>query len=283
MMANLVNQKASSVNPQEVLLQQVVPGYVAVSSVFSNGDSIYYSIEDGKNKEVGLAVYSTADNKLIKTAVFDKIDNLVYTQNPGTGLTLSENARVTVSASIQALTSHLPSWKRLEPNSHDSLGDMYLSMPIPQLLTAGIILPYFESTPAQEQSIPLLFTVPFDIKQDSSMYLTLSWLGDTNQDAVVKWDYEYTVLEDNQPFSSVVTLDYQSNSPIVANSLRTSEFLGINSMLPGSVITGRLYRDASNAIDNYPGNAGLISAEIVYQKDRVGTPNRTGNFYDWAQ
>ena len=174
MIANLVNQKVSSSTPTEITLGDVSPGFIGLSSVFTNGQLVFYTVQDGKNKEVGLAQYNQSTSSLVREFIYDKLDNGTYTQNPTTGLSLTDQAIVTVSPSVQALTTHLDSWGKLEATPVSGNDNAYTSMPTYQLLTNGIKLPYFAAN--QEDSIPLIFTLPFDLKQDSNMFLNLNYI-----------------------------------------------------------------------------------------------------------
>lgn len=71
-----------------------------------NGSLVYYTIEDGVNRERGIGTYSTTGPTLTRTAIHAKIESGTYSENPGTGLTLTSAAIVSCSPVARALNKH---------------------------------------------------------------------------------------------------------------------------------------------------------------------------------
>ena len=59
-----------------------------------DGETFYYTIVDGDNRERGIGTYTSASNSFARTWIQAKIENGVYSANPGTGLNLTSAAVV---------------------------------------------------------------------------------------------------------------------------------------------------------------------------------------------
>lgn len=65
-----------------------VAGWRRFSDIFAVGDIVYYTIQDGNNRETGIGTLA-AGNTMARTTIFEKYEGGVTTQNPGTGINLS--------------------------------------------------------------------------------------------------------------------------------------------------------------------------------------------------
>lgn len=71
-----------------------------------DGSLVYYTIEDGVNRERGIGTYSTTGPTLTRTTIHAKLESGTYSENPGTGLTLTSAAIVSCSPVARALNKH---------------------------------------------------------------------------------------------------------------------------------------------------------------------------------
>ena len=66
-LADRTKETTTSSGTGDITLGGAVSGFVAFSTVLSNGDTTYYTISDGNNWEVGLGTYNTSGNTLTRT------------------------------------------------------------------------------------------------------------------------------------------------------------------------------------------------------------------------
>lgn len=87
-----------------ITLGSAVTGYIRLAddTRIVNGSLVYYSIEDGLNRERGIGTYSTTGPTLTRTIRHAKLESGTYSENPGTGLDLTSSAIVTCSAVANA-------------------------------------------------------------------------------------------------------------------------------------------------------------------------------------
>lgn len=84
----------------DITLGSAVSGFIRFQddTRISDGSIVYYTIEDGANRERGIGTYSTTGPTLTRTAIHAKIESGTYSENPGTGLSLTSAAIVSCSA-----------------------------------------------------------------------------------------------------------------------------------------------------------------------------------------
>ena len=91
-----------------IALGSAVSGFIRLAddTRVTNNSLVYYTIEDGANRERGIGTYSTTGPTLTRTAIHAKLDTGTYSENPGTGLSLTSAAIVSCSAVARPLNSH---------------------------------------------------------------------------------------------------------------------------------------------------------------------------------
>lgn len=105
LIGDLVQEYTTTTGTGTVTLTAVA-GFARFSDVFSLSDVVYYSIEDGSNREVGSGVVSAA-NTLTRATIYAKYEGGVYTANPGTGISLSGvNAKVFCGMQLAVFTEY---------------------------------------------------------------------------------------------------------------------------------------------------------------------------------
>jgi hypothetical protein len=283
--ANLVNQYITSSGVADLELGDAVSSFTTVASVFNNGDRVFYTVVDGNNREVGLGTYDAGLNVITRTGTnpldvqFESIFNGIYTSTPAGPINLNEGAKVSVSPSIQALTTHLASWKRVYaiPTS-----TQYLNTPNQDLLINGLEIPRF---PAGGSELSSGFTLPIghDISPDTILYLAVEWLPRDNAVGDVRWGIEFTLVTLGSPIISTATIYVNQNTTGVVNEPLLAEFAPLTPITipgPNTVMYGRVFRDIGN--DTYTGDAGLIGISGAYQAEWLGTPSKNSDFYTWS-
>lgn len=85
--ADRVKEQTTTSGTGNISLGGAVTGFVAFSSVLSNGDTTYYTISDGNNWEVGLGTYNSSGNTLTRTD-----SNVLQSTNSDNRISLSGSA-----------------------------------------------------------------------------------------------------------------------------------------------------------------------------------------------
>ena len=85
--ADRVKESTTTSGTGNVTLGGAQNGFVAFSSVLSNGDTTYYTISDGNNWEVGLGTYNSSGNTLTRTDA-----NVLQSTNSDNRISLSGSA-----------------------------------------------------------------------------------------------------------------------------------------------------------------------------------------------
>lgn len=128
------------------------------------------------------------------------------------------------------------------------------------------------------------FQIPYDYAIGSVIYPVIHWMPTTTGAGVCRWGFEYSVARGHgQDVFPATTTNYV-NASITANNRWknfTTEFTAIpeTNLEPGSTVKVRAFRDGANAADTYASDVTAWKASLKYQKARIGTRNRTPNFY----
>jgi hypothetical protein len=105
----------------------------------------------------------------------------------------------------------------------------------------------------------------------------IHWTPSTNDTGNVCWSLEYTWVEKNvaAPDTTIVI------TPIAADGVDRKHqvndviaFISGAGKKIGAVVSGRIFRDATNPLDTYPADAFLLAADFHYQADGIGTRNQ---------
>jgi len=80
----------------DILLGSRVNSYLALSDISDvvDGSQIYYTVEDGQDREYGVGTYVAATNSLVRTFVYAVMQSGKLSRYPSNGLDLSINALV---------------------------------------------------------------------------------------------------------------------------------------------------------------------------------------------
>ena len=68
-----------------------IPGWRRFFDVFAANDVVYYTIQDGNNRETGIGTLGGTPNTMTRTTVLEKYEGGVTTVNPSVGINLSGN------------------------------------------------------------------------------------------------------------------------------------------------------------------------------------------------
>lgn len=279
--ANWVRQNTSTIGVGALVLTDVVQSFIRFSAVFANNDKVFYSIIDGNDRENGLGTYIAAGNTITRDVIFETLVNGAYTSSNPTAISLTGSAVVSVMPTTKGLLTHDSTWNTLYPtNITPTVG---YTAPGNATITGNIQTPVFDSSVVE--SLGMIFVIPNDIQPNSYLYPVIHWDPTTTNAGTVRWGIEYTkanVAADS--FTSVNTLYVEQASSLVIGKHQAIEFADVDkipSSDPESVILMRVFRDASHVNDTYASDVGLLTVGLRYQSTMLGSPKRSGNYYDW--
>jgi hypothetical protein len=163
-------------------------------------------------------------------------------------------------------------WENIEPN-HFSIASANQA---PEAVSCSIItnmLLYGFRDGNHVDEIFACFEMPHDYKPGTVIRPHIHWMPDVSAAGNVKWSFSYSIGDDNVPFTTEATVT-AVQAAAGANLYHSKEFTPeINSEVinGGSIIMVRLFRNAADEQDTYPGIAMLLSLGIHYQSKNVGS------------
>ena len=99
-----VREKTTNTGTNTIIIGlSAIPGYIRFGTVLRNGEEVYYTIDSGGDKEVGLGTYINS-NRLSRDKPLYTLVNGVYNGSPSSIIPLSGRfSTVTVSVVAKAL------------------------------------------------------------------------------------------------------------------------------------------------------------------------------------
>lgn len=289
MLNNWVLETTKQSTTASIFLETEVKGYVAFSSVYKDGDDVFYTIEDGFNKETGVGTYTAINNSITRQHIFEILkDGTLTKYNKKLNIipipiNVEAGSRVFVGGSVQALTHNTMVNKNIpaQVNYLVTASDHTNSFRAPEYkeFYAGVDGYHFPAN--TEAEVGFHFQVPLDIAPDTDMYIEVHWATTDNTDGVVRWVANYT--------SAPLTGAFVDGGSVVLEqdtSLLQHAHLAVQHKLEGltadTVIMGRMKRDSTNIVDTYEGEAVLLGVTVGYLSDRIGTPGKGLTRYTWG-
>jgi hypothetical protein len=281
MLANWVRQRILAASTGDVLLGSPVDSFIGCSSVFLNDGKVHYSIEDGLNRETGVGTFIQATNSIIRDTPFETLVNGIYSNSVVTPMSISNEAIISVTATVRGLTTHVPVWKDLLGDFSQNVNTGYLSPDVKPL--AGSVEAYMFRDDLVE-SLGVRFAVPHDIKVGTDMFPHIRWSPNTTSTGTVRWGIEFMVAElGTGIFKDSVTIYLEEAGSSTLDKLQLVESdVQIEAKEPDTLIIGRVFRDSTHVNDTFVGDAAIHVACLHYQADVVGTPSKDPDFYNWS-
>ena len=130
------------------------------------------------------------------------------------------------------------------------------------------------------------FHIDHDIALDTKVYPHVHWMPLTQESGTVRWCFQYVIAKGHgqsafPTVSQTITVDHSFNAGSMHMHMVTEvpEIAAIFSseIEPDSVIKMRIYRNGG--FDTYRGGVHAWQADLHYQVARVGTVNRSPNFF----
>lgn len=132
-----------------------------------------------------------------------------------------------------------------------------------------------------EQEVFFSIQMPHNWKEGTVIYPHVHWSPQTNTSGAVVWGFEYSWVDYNSttpvafPNTSIITA---TSAAVTGSDVDKHLIAGFSSLTPSgsqgkisSILMCRLFRNSSNASDNYTGNAALLSFDIHYELDGMGS------------
>jgi len=144
--------------------------------------------------------------------------------------------------------------------------------------STGVWLYQYQHSPGTEESLFFTFEMPHDYNEGSSIDPHVHWAPMTSDNGSVCWSMEYTWIDNNGTFSTTST----QTATGVANGQFKSTMTSLGTILPAgnqkhiySTLVVRLYRNLPAGTDTFPAKAALISFDIAYEANTVGSRTET--------
>lgn len=129
------------------------------------------------------------------------------------------------------------------------------------------------------------FHIDHDILRGSKIYPHVHWTpGSSTDTGTVRWGIEYTVAAGHGrgEFGASTTIYLEQAGPGVAHRhmiVEASDEQAIDAPEIDSLIVCRVFRDAAHANDTFAAACFGLYMDMHYQADRVGTPQKSPDFY----
>ena len=281
MLANWIRQRVLTQTSGDILLGDAVDSFIGCSSVFTNDGKVHYSIEDGNNRETGVGTYKQATNSITRDQVFETLIGGVYDNTNVTAMEITNEAIVSITATVRGLTTHTPVWKDIIGSFSANEGTGYLT---PDLKTLSGEVETFMFRDDLKEALSIRFAIPHDIGVGLDMFPHIRWSPNSDDTGVVRWGIEYMVAETvTGVFKDSVTIYLEQAGEGTLNKMQVIEAIAaIPAMTPNTLIVGRIFRDATHVNDTFIGDASLHAGCIHYQANVIGTPIRANDFYTWG-
>jgi hypothetical protein len=281
MLANWLRQRILTGTSGDIDLGDPVEGFIGCSSVFTNDGKVHYSVEDSHNRETGIGTYKQATNSIVRDTAFETLIGGTYNNSPSVPMTLTNDAIVSITATVRGLTTHVPVWKDIVGAFTQNDGTGYLS-PDVKPLAGGVEVFTFGST--LEEALSVRFALPHDIAVGSQMYPHIRWSPNSSDTGTIRWGIEFMVAElDTGIFKDATTIYLEDAGLGTLNKLQVvNAATQITAANPNTVIIGRIFRDATHANDTFTGEASLHVVGMHYQSDALGTPSKDTALYTWG-
>jgi len=134
---------------------------------------------------------------------------------------------------------------------------------------------------SNEQEVFFSIQMPHNWKEGTTVYPHVHWSPQTNTSGTVVWGFEYTWIDYNAttpiafPNTTIITATTAAVTGTDADKHLISSFSAISPSVNqgkiSSILMCRFFRNSSNASDTYAGNAALLSFDIHYEIDAIGS------------
>jgi len=227
---------------------------VLISSVANNDLLSYNSVSGYWNNVNDIVV-----NDVTASSISYSDDLTIITGTDKTVVlseTVWDDLRVNINA-IKVTGASQPAWTKFKDDGAGSVG-VYTHYFSPTVMNEG----WFEAQ------------LPHKWKEGTTIYPHVHWAPVTTNTGTVRWGLEYTWANPNGTFSNTTIIYGEQAGAGTAFGHQIVNF-GSGITASGKTISGillcRIFRDAAHANDTYTGNAALLSSDIHYEVDTIGS------------
>jgi hypothetical protein len=136
------------------------------------------------------------------------------------------------------------------------------------------------------QEVWVNFHIKHDIAPGTLLYPHVHWSTTGTNTGVARWGFEYTVAKGHQqqafPATTTVYVEQaftgQARTHMIAE-VSLANAIPATNIEVDSLVLMRIFRDAAHANDTLTDPAFLFMVDLHYQKQYLGTKNRSPNFY----
>ena len=280
MLANWVMQEINSTGIGDISLGTALQGYIPANDKLVNGDKVFYTVESGYDKETGIGQYVSSGNKIIREQILETLVAGVFSNSTPSPISISAGAVFFVSGSVQGLTTNTLVWKELPA---DLIVPPSTSVLVPDFKQFVVNVSAFHFNPAISEELGLRLTINNDIAVGTTLYPSIRWSPKDNTTGIVRWGITLATAELNGTFSDAGVIYLEQSGGGTTNAHQQIEFSAsaILAPNPNTLIIGKVFRDSAHVNDTYTGDAVLHSVSLGYQSDRVGTPKKNQDHYQW--
>jgi hypothetical protein len=144
----------------------------------------------------------------------------------------------------------------------------------------------YQCSASTMQEVWIDFHILHDIAPGTLLYPHVHWSTTGTNTGVVRWGIEYTVAKGHQQqaFPATTTVYVEQAGSGTAHQHMIAE-VSLADAIPATnievdaLVMTRIFRDASHANDTQTDPAFLLMADLHYQKQYLGTLNKSPNFY----
>lgn len=108
MLANWVQETTATTGTGTITLAGAVSGFTTFTSQFSDGETVYYSIEDGTSREIGIGTFTSSGTTLSRDTVLETLVSGTLDNTSPAALNLSGSAVVSVTGGANSLQEATP-------------------------------------------------------------------------------------------------------------------------------------------------------------------------------
>lgn len=102
MLASWIKHDTATTGTGTITLGSAVSGHTTIGDHFADGELVYYSIENGSNRENGIGTFTVSGTTLARTTVLETLVSGTYDRTSPSAINLASTSTVSISAIPQA-------------------------------------------------------------------------------------------------------------------------------------------------------------------------------------
>lgn len=273
-LGNWISVSTATTGTGTITLGSKLTGYTAFSDHFTTGDTVYYVIKDGNNREEGIGTYTATGTTLSRDTIISTLVSGTYDDTAPTAITLSGSAIVSCDISKHALYNYRGGWNDIIV---PLLGVKLAGVSDPSLSAFGPSGNLRAYSFANSNEIFFNMHIPHDYIQGTTIYPHVHFATNGVSTNNVDWSLEYSFAEGfaNDAFPAPTTLNFTQAGAATAWEHQIVEHgTGISGVDIDGVMICRLVRTSATNTDSVFG----LFVDFHYESDMNFTNEKDGNF-----